>query len=356
MIFHVLGLPHTQATEAFSACAFTNKVRFFCRMMKSRGHTVYLYAGETTDAPCDELITCVSEQARQRLVGDRHYTQASFDSDDEIWRIFNRQCISGIRQRAKPQDFICIMSGYAAKPVADAFPEMISCEYGIGHGGSFTHYRVFESYAWMHATYGAESRGSANNINPPWFDAVVPGYIDVAQFPYVPINSKDDYFLFVGRLIERKGPHIAAEVCQTAGKRLILAGPGEWAGYGEHVGEVGPQQRGELMSRAKALIMPTTYVEPFGNVAVEAQACGTPAICTDWGAMTETVEHNKTGFRCRTFDEFLTALSAVESLSGQYIRQRVIDNYSLEATAPKYELYFSRLLSLWDRGWYQTRG
>ena len=51
MRFHVVGLPFTQTTEEYPACAFTMKVRKFAQMMKAAGHTVYLYSGEdnTTD-------------------------------------------------------------------------------------------------------------------------------------------------------------------------------------------------------------------------------------------------------------------------------------------------------------------
>jgi hypothetical protein len=80
MIFHVVALPHTHLTKAFSSCAYTAKVIGFCRMMKDRGHTVYLYAGEQNEAPCDELITCISEADRAKVVGDKHYTEAAFYS------------------------------------------------------------------------------------------------------------------------------------------------------------------------------------------------------------------------------------------------------------------------------------
>jgi glycosyltransferase involved in cell wall biosynthesis len=106
------------------------------------------------------------------------------------------------------------------------------------------------------------------------------------------------------------------------------------------------------MMRAQALIMPTTYVEPFGNVAIEAMACGTPVICTDWGAMTETVIHGKTGYRCRTFQEFIEASYCVKHLDPNEIRNHVAQNYSLEVIGPKYERYFERLLTLWTDGWY----
>jgi glycosyltransferase involved in cell wall biosynthesis len=110
------------------------------------------------------------------------------------------------------------------------------------------------------------------------------------------------------------------------------------------------------MSRARAVFVPTIYIEPFGNVAVEAQGCGTPVICTDWGAMTETVVHGVTGFRCRTFQEFIDATLLVQALDPRAIRDHARDNYGLEAIAEKYDRHFKRLLTLWDDGWYHLEG
>jgi len=122
--------------------------------------------------------------------------------------------------------------------------------------------------------------------------------------------------------------------------------------YGEYLGVVGPELRGELMANASAFWCPTIYVEPFANVHVEAMACGTPIICTDWGVFTETVKQGETGFRCRTFQEFLDAVEDVKKLDPWRIRKYALDNFSLEAIAPRYDQYFRRLLDLWGDGWY----
>jgi glycosyltransferase involved in cell wall biosynthesis len=106
------------------------------------------------------------------------------------------------------------------------------------------------------------------------------------------------------------------------------------------------------MANATAVFVPTIYVEPFGNVAVEAMACGTPVITSDWGAFTETVIQGKTGFRCRTFAQFLDAMEDVKQLDPHVIRAHALSNYSLEAVALKYDEYFRRLMTLWGEGWY----
>jgi len=349
MRFHVVSLPHTQTTEEYSVCAYTEKVRKFCAMMKSRGHTVYLYAGEENEAYCDELITCISEQDRKVVVGDSHYVYASFDFTKPHWISFNNKVIEGIKQRAKPRDFICIIAGIAHKQIADAFPTMLTVEFGIGYSGTFSNFKVWESYAWMHTCYGSRN-AEPSNIDGIWYDAVVPGYFEVEKFPFG--AEKDDYYLFIGRLTERKGFQIAADVCKTIDKRLILAGPGDPPSYGEYVGVVGPEERGQLMSKARAVFVPTIYIEPFGNVAVEAMACGTPVITTDWGAFTETVIPGVTGYRCRTQKEFITAAKNVHKLNPKKIRKHAIKNYSLPVIAKKYEQYFERLSTLWGKGWY----
>lgn len=349
MRFHVVSLPHTQTTEAYSACAFTEKVRKFCIMMKMKGHEVFLYSGSVNDAPCDEHICCMLEEERSAAVKG-HYTTASFDYNLPHWQKFNRRAIAGIKRRSQPHDFICVIGGLAHKQIADMLPNMMTVEFGIGYGGTFSKYRVWESYAWMHTCYGAARANDPTGIDGIWFDAVIPGYFEVEKFDFS--AQKDDYCLFVGRLIDRKGYKIAAEVCAKLGKRLIVAGQGTPPERCEYVGVIGPEERNRLMSRAQALFVPTIYIEPFGNVAVEAQACGTPVISTDWGAMSETVEHGKTGFRCRTFREFTDAVQNVRSLDPYYIRQRAIDNYSLPVIAEKYDTHFQRLASLWGEGWY----
>jgi glycosyltransferase involved in cell wall biosynthesis len=349
MRFHLVSLPHTQVTEAFSACAFTEKVRKFAVMMTGLGHEVFLYSGEQNEAPCTEHIVCISEAERLRAVGDGHYSQASFDPSLRHWLVFNGAATSEIAKRIAPKDFICVIGGTANRLIADAFPQVHTVEFGIGYGGTFAKYRVWESYAWMHTCYGAAA-GNPNAADGQWFDAVIPSYFEPEKFPFR--ADKDDYYLFVGRLTDRKGYKIAADVCKRLGKRLILAGHGTPPDYGEYVGVVGPEERGRLMAGAIACFVPTIYVEPFGSVAPEAMLCGTPVISTDWGAMTETVVNGVTGFRCRTLAEFMRAAEDVKSLDPAAIRKHAIERYSLDAIAPQYDAYFRRLLTLWGDGWY----
>lgn len=353
MRFHVCSLPHTQTTSAYLACAYTAKVINFCRMMVARGHEVFLYSGDENDAPCTEHISCVTEADRAAHVGDAHFTSASFDYSLDFWRKANAKMAEEIRKRAQQKDFICVIGGLAQKQIADTLPNMITVEFGVGYGGTFTKFRVFESYAWMHTVYGAQCGGDPHRADGNWWDVVIPGYLDPAMFPFS--AEKDDYFLFIGRLVERKGFRIAADVCFDLGARLIVAGQGEPPVGCEYVGVVGPEERGRLMSRARAVFVPTQYLEPFGNVNVEAQACGTPVITTDWGAFPETVVDGVTGFRCRTFGEFKRAALRCGELDPKTIRDRAANLYSLDTIGAKYETYFSRLLHLWSDGWYEGR-
>jgi glycosyltransferase involved in cell wall biosynthesis len=226
---------------------------------------------------------------------------------------------------------------------------MMVVEFGVGYSGVFSNYRVFESYAWMHAVY-AQHRDAAT-ADGSFFDAVIPGYLDPDMFPMG--KGDGDYYLYVGRMIPRKGIDIAAHICKTIGARLIFAGPGNHIpSYGEYLGPVGPEKRAELMGGAIATFVPTLYLEPFGNVNIESQACGTPVITTDWGAFTETVVEGVTGFRCRNVEEFILATQNVKNLDRQAIRDRAISLYSVDVIAKQYEKYFHRLETLWGDGWY----
>jgi glycosyltransferase involved in cell wall biosynthesis len=333
MRFHTPALPGQPVTRENSRCAFTQKVRKFKPMMQALGHEVIIYGGGAeADVECDPFDSPPPFEA-------------------EAWKPFNDRVIAAIGERAEPGDILGLMCGRCQAPIAAEFPEMLPCEYGIGYAGCFADFKVFESYAWMHTVYG-QTRGT-DSAYGSFFDAVIPGYFDTREFPEHRFGG-DDYLVFVGRMIERKGPHIAAEVAERLGLPLFLAGEGDFVpSYGEFLGPLGPDERSELIAGARALLAPTIYVEPFGNTAVEAQLCGTPAITTDWGAYPETVEHGVSGYRCHTLAEFIEAVEQAPSLDHEFIRAQAQSLWGMEAVGPRYETYFRRLELVRGAGWYE---
>lgn len=355
MNFHFVGLPHTSVTPDFVACAFTERLRKVAEMMHARGHTVYLYAGPQSTARVTEHIPCITEAERQAIVGNRHFVHASFDYSLPHWRKFNQTAIKEIRARYVPGDFLCIIGGLAHKEIVDALPQLLPVEFSIGYGGNFAPFRIWESSSWRHTCWGSQGGSNPNAIDGRWFDAVIPGSFDVETFPFRAV--KDDYFVFLGRLTRRKGVGVAVDTCKKIGARLIIAGqgePDEIPDYGEYVGVLNAEDRNNLLAGARALFCTASYIEPFGNAAVEAQLCGTPVLCSPFGAMVETVEDGRTGFHCHMLREFVQGCHDVTSLDPAYIRERAARLYSTETISAMYQKQFERLLTIRANGagWY----
>jgi len=194
-------------------------------------------------------------------------------------------------------------------------------------------------------TYGSERPGEC--INGDWYDRVIPNYFDAKDFTFCP--DKEDYFLFVGRLIQRKGIEVAIQTCRALGARLVIAGQGEWkTDYkrAEFVGYVDPQERNRLMGHARAVFVPTLYLEAFGGVAVEAQLCGTPVITTDFGVFPETVVHGVTGFRCNTLQDFVDAARQAGELNPFDIRAHA-ERYLMDSVRWEFQKWFDDLYQLY---------
>ena len=363
--FHVVGLPHTEVTKEFLPCAYTQKVRNFCKMMKSLGHEVFLYAGgDKTDVDVDKFTSIVSPEEQEKYFGHTDWRKDFFPinwgGNEAYWISSNLKAIHAIKDTIKEKDFICVIAGFCQQPIAEHFPAHQTIEFGVGYSGIFSNFRVFESYAWMHYVYGMK-----NITDGRAYDTVIPNYFDPADFPFS--EEKDDYYLFVGRMVSRKGPHVAAEITEAIGAKLIMAGQGVISkepgkivaneltllgGNIEHVGVVGVEERGKLMSRAKALFVPTQYIGPFEGVSIEAMMCGTPVISTDWGCFAENVIEGITGFRTRTLGEGIWAAKNVDKLNPKRIRAFAEANFSLDRVKMQYQGYFESLMQLWDKGWY----
>lgn len=355
MKLHVIALAHTQTTRAFENCAFTSNVRGFCRMMKMLGHEIILYASEENDAPCDELVTCITRAQQAELCGvngPADVGRARYDPLSPHWFMFNHAVKAALKERARDGDFLCLISGNCLDPVAREFPNLIRVEFSCGYEGvlPYTH-RVFPSYSWAQAIYTFEGGGRAHGTQARFYDRVIPHYFDPADFPFK--EKKQNYLAFVGRLNEDKGYKIAIDVAREAGVKLVAAGIGDQLPVTvDYRGLVGIEERAEIMGNAAAVFVPSLYMEPFGKVCVEALMCGTPIITTDFGAFPEINVHNVTGYRCRTREAFIQA--ARDCIDGaihpKICRQIAVKNYSEAVVSRQYQAFFEDLQQLHQPG------
>jgi glycosyltransferase involved in cell wall biosynthesis len=268
------------------------------------------------------------------------------DRNDNINK-YNQRAGREIAVRKKSGDMILCMYGVENEGATKSNKDLKAIEPGIGYttAAVFSEYKVFTSYAQMHMFYGERKM----EMNPGWFDAVIPNGITASEFDYSEI--KDDYFLYFGRVVSEKGLALAIQATEVAGKKLIIAGKGNLSDVGyktipKHVEVVGlcdADQRRKLMSKARAIIGPTYYVEPFGNMVVEGYFSGTPAITTDWGGFTETVVQGKTGFRCREFKEFVDAINNIDIINPKDCYEWAMTNYEDSVVHKKMDQYFKKV-------------
>ena len=334
--FHLLGLVHLPVSEKYMGCAFTQKIVKMSKMLVSLGHEVFLYGSEGSDAPCTELIeTHTLSDIRQEWGDGDNRFDIGYDwkgwgfrhdfnkTRSQTTHKFYKNASNAITKIKKPDDFLLLMQGVYHKPVADRADLFLTVEPGIGYRGSYTRFRAFESAYLMNFTYGSEH--PKQSINGHYYDRVIPNYFEAKDFPFC--ADKKDYFFYIGRMIKRKGVRTAVDAVDAIGGTLVLAGQKDdeididkLPDCCEFIGYVEPEDRSRLMGQAKAVFVPTIYLEAFGGVNVEAQLCGTPAITTNFGVFPETVVHGKTGFRCDTLQDFVNAALKCDKLDPHEIR------------------------------------
>lgn len=177
-------------------------------------------------------------------------------------------------------------------------------------------------------------------------------------------GSRGDYLLFVGRISRSKRPDLAIRAAHAAGLPLKIAakvnGNAEdrayWtetmepllATHGDHVemlGEIGDAEKPALMAGARAVLFPADWPEPFGLVAIEAMAVGTPVIALPNGALPEIVEDGRSGFLVSSLEEMIAAIRSTDALDRRECREVVRERFTVERMTDDYEHLFERLAS-----------
>lgn len=367
---HMIGMFYTICNHDYDHCAFTGKVWRFAKMMKMQGYKVIEYSNGNSMSEANEHIQILTEEELLNCTKTKDFVTNNIAMiGSSHWTLFNEKLIKELSTRVKPYDIICHAFGSSHESLIQKFPYAYHVETGIGYiQQDFGAFRIFESYTWMHYNQGNYRELDKNgNVKKDdngnliigrqgnAYEWVIPNYYDLNDWE--PNYEKGDYLLYFGRIIEGKGLYIIKEIAKHITEPIKIAGLGNIDKFrGQNIEFIGPitgsKPRSDLLRNARAIIVPTIYTEPFGGVAVEAMLCGTPVISSDYGAFVETVEHGKTGFRCHTLGDYLTAISAIKTLNRKYIADRAREKWSLETVGKQYDAVFKQIADLQKDGWY----
>jgi glycosyltransferase involved in cell wall biosynthesis len=177
--------------------------------------------------------------------------------------------------------------------------------------------------------------------------------------PFSP--SVGGYLALVGRASPEMGVVESIELAQRTGLPLRIAAkvhdtaevefferqvkPHLREGAVDFLGELGPDERDPLLAGALATLMLGAWPEPFGLVAIESLATGTPVIARRAGALPEIIEHGVDGFLVDDLVEAELAVRLVGDLDRAAIRARALARFSAERMVDDYERVYRRLIA-----------
>jgi glycosyltransferase involved in cell wall biosynthesis len=216
------------------------------------------------------------------------------------------------------------------------------------------------------------SETSAKIFSPYPNHRVVYNGIDVSQYDFNP--KPDEYFAWLGRIAPVKGLSEAVQAAKLAGVGFRGSGPVDFPDYYQNQvvpylddkriveGPLDPKAKAEFLAKAKAVLMPVTWEEPFGLVAVEAMACGTPVIAYARGGLLETVEDGVTGYlidpedgeqkteagswiiKKKGIEGLVEAMSRIAEIDRGACRRRAEELFSADVMARNYLDYYNNII------------
>ncbi len=137
------------------------------------------------------------------------------------------------------------------------------------------------------------------------------------------VEQPENFLVWLGRMAPEKGVHLAIQAAKAANIPLVLAGTIDHytaarVTYFEemvkphidqqqikYIGPVNTQQKIDLLSRARGMLNPLQWEEPFGMVMLEAMSVGCPVIAIARGSVLEIIAHGTSGFLVQDVQEMI---------------------------------------------------
>ncbi len=172
-------------------------------------------------------------------------------------------------------------------------------------------------------------------------------------------EGKGGYVTFIGRISPEKRADRAIEIASQANMKIKIAAKVDKADqlyfekeirhlfklpHVEYLGEIGENEKAELLGDALAMLFPIDWREPFGMVLIEALACGTPVIAYNHGSVPEIIMHGKTGYVVEDIEQAVKALKKINHISRDECRASFENQFSATTMAKNYLRLYEKLL------------
>jgi len=168
----------------------------------------------------------------------------------------------------------------------------------------------------------------------------------------------EEYLAFVGRISPEKRPDRAVAIAKALGMKLKVAAKIDEGNpqyyereikplfdepHVEYLGELDEAGKLELMSKARVFLMPIDWPEPFGLVAIEAMACGTPVLAFGCGAMPEVIDDGESGILVEDMSAAVDATRRLTTFSRERVRAAFDRRFNGRRMAEDYVKVYERV-------------
>lgn len=309
--------------------------------LHERGHEVTVFASGDSDLPCEVVPVVPHSLWKRGRSGDTSaYIEMSVEA---AWEQAARFDV--IHSHVEQAGFL--MARYCGTPVLTTLHKRVDVG-GVAE--------LIDAMPDVPLVAISESQRRWHP-NANWVATIHHGL----DFTHTPTSvGPGAYLLLIGRISPEKGVREAIEVARRTGRRLVMGAkvheaderamfeevvrPAIDEGIVDWRGEVDGEERDRLMAGAYATLMLGAWPEPFGLVAIESMATGTPVIARRAGGVTETIEHGGTGYLVDDVNEAILAVDRVERLRRDRIAAYARGRFSADRMVTLYEQAYASLL------------